>query len=213
MGRAHDRPLSDDRLDVDAPGGGRRDRGLAGQGTLIATGNRDDTATLWSSVDGTIVRSLWSLTSGHGLQLPASRSRRTEHGSRQRRASNTIKLWTVADGSVVRTISTGSDEATTVRFSPDGGWVFSPRGIWDVASGAAVPSPANASSGVFSPTSPTLFTGGAAIARLGLPDFTDLGQIPGSALIRTGVRSLAITANGGMLASMAVWVVHLWCSP
>jgi len=185
-------------------------------GTLVATANRDYTATLWSGVDGSLVRPLWDLTNGHTQQVTGVAF--SPDGTRVATSAGdkTIKLWNVADGAHVRTISTGSDSVATVQFSPDGAWVVGGPGarIWDVAGGAVVRSVSGGSNAVFSPSGPTVFMSVSGIKRFGLPDFSDRGEIPASAEVSGAIRSLALSANGAVLASLGdVGVVRLWCAP
>jgi WD40 repeat protein len=191
-------------------------------GTLLATGDRDNTAKLWKVADSSLVQTFWSLTSGHTSAVEAigfsADGARVVTGALDR----TIKIWDVATGANLGTIKTGFSTASAVSFSPDGTQVIGfltnqpTVNVWDIASGTLVHSMQSGSNAVVAGS--TLFAGdntsAHGIDRYSWPDLGGLGTVPLSSTVPGYVGQLAITQNGSVLASAngASSVVHFWCS-
>jgi WD40 repeat protein len=137
-----------------------------------------------------------------------------------------IKLWDVASGQVINTLSGGLREVRSLAFRPDGRTLASggDSGIklWDVASGAEIRTLCKTSGSVrvvaFSPDGQTLASTGYDGLKLGLsagPEIK-LWNVSTGEEIRTilghplGVVSLAFNRDGQILASGGTGGVKLW---
>jgi len=185
-------------------------------GTLLVTGDVDDTAKLWNATNGTAGPILWSVSAGHTSSVESVGF--SPDGTKVVTAAGdaTIKVWSAADGTNIRTISTGQGSAGTVAFSPDGTKVLGVVGnnvdSWDVATGALAGSVSGDSLAV---AATKLFAGdpmGHGIGRYDPSTLANLGPLPFSTASAT---LLSVTPSGSILASGggSSPVVHLWCSP
>jgi len=102
---------------IDGPGNPQVAR-LSPDGQTIAVGDIDSGLTMYRSTDGAIVRSIPEATRVSALALsPDGRTVATSS-----RAELLVKLWDVASGGLLRTLSP-QNVGQSVEFSPDGLWV------------------------------------------------------------------------------------------
>lgn len=100
-------------------------------GETLATGLNDNTAKLWKTSDGTLLKSF----DGHVDEKPKKDSEKPEitsvafspDGSQVAGGSSdgTVSLWQVLDGILVNTFKNHTDTVSSVLFSPDGETIFS----------------------------------------------------------------------------------------
>lgn len=115
----------------------------------LATGTDDETARIWSAVDGEIIQQFGPVFSG-GEQIAGHTDsvlgvRFSSDGLRLATCSadGTAKVWNVLSGAEVRTFTGHEDAVIAIGFSPDDlqlitGSADGSARIWDVASGANV---------------------------------------------------------------------------
>src|SRR2546423_4574360 len=89
--------------------------GILPDGQIVASGSADRTTKLWRTSDGTLLRTLVQC-SGVGCR-GASSIAFSPDGQTLATAGSSLKLWNVANGALIRTISAG---VASIAFSPDG---------------------------------------------------------------------------------------------
>jgi WD40 repeat protein len=172
-------------------------------GSLLASGSRDETIKLWRVADGSLVRTL----TGHTNRVWSVSF--SPDGSLLVSGIVTIKLWRVADGSLVRTLTGHTGAVRSVSFSPDGSLLAS--GSWDdtiklwrVSDGALV----RTLTGHTWTVNSVSFSPDGSLLASGSNDKTiKLWRVSDGSLVRTltghtyWVTSVSFSPNGHLLAS------------
>ena len=143
---------------------------------------------------------------------------------------HTVKLWDVASGRELRTLS-GSDQVTAVAFSPDGRVLAAGSGddaktfpragggkisLWDVATGRELPTLRGHSAAVtsvaFSPDGSILASGGrdGAVKLWNLASGSELRTLGGSRQITSTAFSLTVTVSVAAPTSRVTFCVRFW---
>ena len=201
-------------------------------GKTLATASDDKTVKLWDVASGTELKSLtghqtqiWSVSySPDGKTLATASEDNTLEtvlatGSTDGSTDNTVKLWDVASGREIMSLSGHQYSVNSVSFSPDGktlasaGWDSTVK-LWDVASGTQLKSlsghQASVSSVSFSPDGKTLAsaTWDNMVKLWDVASGTEIKSLSGH---QDRVWSVSFSPDGRTLAS-ASWdnTVKLW---
>lgn len=185
---------------------------ISPDGHVLASGGSDHAIRLWDLVSDHESRTL----TGHGERVntvafsPDSRILASGAGYvdvPSESADNTIKLWDVASGQVLRTLGGHRDPVLSVAFSPDGRTLASGGDdvrikLWDVASGRELRTMVgDAKSIAFSPDGRILASGGD--KTIALWDVASGRKLRTLAGYRFGVESVAFSPDGRTLVAMA----------
>jgi WD40 repeat protein len=192
-------------------------------GRLLASGSGDKTIKLWEVASGSLVRSLTGHTDWVRSVAFSPDGRLLASGSCGKRDSygiciqGEIKLWEVASGRLVRSLTGHTGNVSSVAFSPDGrllasgSWDYTIK-LWEVASGRLVRSLGHTApvwSVAFSPD-------GRLLASSGSADWTiKLWEVASGRLVRSlghtaPVWSVAFSPDGRLLASGSYKEIKLW---
>ncbi len=173
---------------------------LSSDGALVATGGHASRINVRSAVDGSLVRTIDTVTGITGLDFSPGGALLATGNWDQR-----VRLWDVSDGTLTRTIIAHPSGSPTVALSPDGQFVAS--GVWGdgaklwrlLDGGLERTFPVGATALAFSPDGAYLAVGG--------DETPTLWQVSDGAMIRSfightsSVKDLSFSRDGTRLAS------------
>jgi WD40 repeat protein len=183
---------------------------LSGDGSLLAAGNLDGTASLWDYTTGTeILRVRKKQKDRNGVPHVAL----SRDGGLLACSGSDVQLWTTSTGRCVRRLG---ESAVRLAFSPDGQYLATVKDtgkvrVWRVVNGSlAHKFPGNAKVITYSPDGKLLAADGenCQIRLWEMPSGKEIGKLTGH---REPITALAIAPDGRTLASAGDrHVVYLW---
>jgi WD40 repeat protein len=203
-------------------------------GTLLAIGNTDGTAQLFTTSLGTPVRTLGNATSGNAGFLTGVALAPDGATLATAAADGTVKVWRTATGDLVETLTDpalagGMTAVQSLVFSADGARLFAVRtdglGIlfaWDVAAGTSTHLDSVDAAGtqniVLSAQGDALLLGGTnQVLRVATSDLSPLPPLetPGGIIWQLGLSADGHTLALGTISDTVArrTAVRIWCLP
>ena len=120
---------------------------LSADDTILVSGAEDDTVKIWDFAKGTLLRTLtghqdpvWALAISSDSRTVVSGAGDINRSGHFSHGDNTLRVWDLASGTLLRTLSGHEGGVYAVTLSPDGRIAFSGSQdqtvrVWDLASG------------------------------------------------------------------------------